>query len=733
MKDKRIVNFRVIFFAFVGLMMGIIFSRLFLYNSISLIKSLIIIFSTLFLFLLGIVYALKMHKRNIKTVYRKDVSPMMTFSIFSLIIMFIVGVCFCISPLIKIANLPEYKEKVEVTGVVSDYVADNTTYKKFILDKCKIVDDKKNIDVDFKICIYTTQFADIQLGNEIYFIGNLEKFRYNDEQDFSKLIQNIGYSAYINFSDITISEGKKEVKDIVKNNVYEVLHDNLNYDNANISYGILFGEKQGINQEITNMFSYSGISHILAVSGLHVGVLVGILQFLLSKIKKGKYLKLIFLSLILLFYAYLCSFTPSVCRASIMAVISMLCSIMGEEYDILSSLSLAGIIILLFSPLSLFSLSFQLSFLCVFSIIAFAPTIKRLFKKIKLPEFLAAGFAISMATNIVLLPLCANIFTRVSLLGVIVNIFVLPLFSIVYVLLFVLTFLSIIVNLLGVILVVPNMFLHLIKVIADFSSSVSFGIFKLFNMGYLILFLTICFCLILHFLMIKFKFKSFVLLGVLISVVILGINTNIEKSYYGEHLLVNYQRDTNVVFYIDNNNCTLIGSMISKYNIDKFMKENRLRKIDNLITYDLTINNLEEIKLICEDYGVGKIYIPMLYENNEISKYFGNVEYYEKLTIGRINFENITYLNKVIGINIETESLGNFVLPAVDINKSEGVYLTNNFGDVDYWVVSEDRDYYNWEDMECKAIYCHNESDNLEKMKIIKDINIIDFCLEESK
>ena len=110
---------------------------------------------------------------------------------------------------------------------------------------------------------------------------------------------------------------------------------------------MLFGGKQGLSDELKDMFSYSGISHILAVSGLHIGVLVSLIYYCLKKIKLNKFVKLILLATVLIFYSYLCDFTPSVCRASIMAVILCLCDLYKIQYDALSSLSIAGIIILL--------------------------------------------------------------------------------------------------------------------------------------------------------------------------------------------------------------------------------------------------------------------------------------------------------------------------------------------------------------------------------------------------
>jgi competence protein ComEC len=182
----------------------------------------------------------------------------------------------------------------------------------------------------------------------------------------------------------------------------------MSSENASIAYAMLFGEKDGINKNIYNIFSIAGISHILAVSGLHIGVLIAILLLILKKCKASKLVTFITISSILIMYNTICGFSNSVVRASIMAMILLGANLFGKQYDALSSLSLAGIIICLFNPFALFSVGFQLSFACVFAIITLVPTINRGFEKIKFDNAFTKTLSMSMATSVALIPFCAH-------------------------------------------------------------------------------------------------------------------------------------------------------------------------------------------------------------------------------------------------------------------------------------------------------------------------------------
>ena len=119
----------------------------------------------------------------------------------------------------------------------------------------------------------------------------------------------------------------------------------LSNTNANLAYSSIFGDRSELDEETYDYFKLSGVAHLLAVSGLHVGILVLILNKVFDGLRLKRWLKLIFLSIMLILYSYLCGFTTSVVRASIMAICLVGARTLFKEYDSLSSKGVAGIIL----------------------------------------------------------------------------------------------------------------------------------------------------------------------------------------------------------------------------------------------------------------------------------------------------------------------------------------------------------------------------------------------------
>ena len=219
--------------------------------------------------------------------------------------------------------------------------------------------------------------------------------------------------------------------------------------------------------------------HVLAVSGLHVGFLIIALSLIISKIKVKRWLKTAILSSILLIYCYFCSFSPSVVRASIMFFILSLAILFGKKYDQLNALSIAGLIIILIRPLSVFDAGFQLSFACVMCILMFYQTFISLFSKYYLPTFIAKPLAVSIPVTFGILPIMCQYFTQISILGVFANLIVVPIFEVFFILLFIAMLIGILLPFLSFILKVPMLLIHVIIFIASFVSSVKFVILNL--------------------------------------------------------------------------------------------------------------------------------------------------------------------------------------------------------------------------------------------------------------
>lgn len=126
--------------------------------------------------------------------------------------------------------------------------------------------------------------------------------------------------------------------------------------------GLLIGDKSDFDDEMYNKFSNAGISHIVAVSGLHLSLLFSSLMTLLGALrKKRKLVLLITLPFIILFVSA-SGFTPSVLRAMIMLIIMMLSAVLSEDYDPVTSLFTAFGILIAISPYSIFSKSLVMSF-----------------------------------------------------------------------------------------------------------------------------------------------------------------------------------------------------------------------------------------------------------------------------------------------------------------------------------------------------------------------------------
>jgi len=137
----------------------------------------------------------------------------------------------------------------------------------------------------------------------------------------------------------------------------------------------LTGDRTWLQADTRELFSSTGIAHILALSGLHVGVLTVVLTVLLmpfSAVIGGRYGRMIATVVMLWAFAVLTGLSPSVVRAVIMATMFAGCTMLQRVWSPLNALSAAAIIILLFSPVQIYTLGFMLTFLAVLSIIVFA-------------------------------------------------------------------------------------------------------------------------------------------------------------------------------------------------------------------------------------------------------------------------------------------------------------------------------------------------------------------------
>ena len=227
---------------------------------------------------------------------------------------------------------------------------------------------------------------------------------------------------------------------VLRQNIIRILDDVFSDDILAFARALLLGDDSLLSYKTDTDFKISGIRHIIAVSGLHVSILIA-LVYLLSG--RRRILTAVLGLPILFLFAAIAGFTPSVVRACIMQGLMITALLFKQEYDPPTSLAFAVLVMLVINPLTITSVSFQLSVGCIIGIFLFYAHIYRyLYQKMgepkgktiwcKILRGICAGVAVSVSATIVATPLSAIYFGTVSIVGILSNLLIMPVVSIVF-------------------------------------------------------------------------------------------------------------------------------------------------------------------------------------------------------------------------------------------------------------------------------------------------------------
>ena len=178
--------------------------------------------------------------------------------------------------------------------------------------------------------------------------------------------------------------------------------------------GILFGDTKVMAEEEWEAYKRAGVVHLFAVSGLHVGIVLGLVWFLLSFFKPKPLWRLLLGAVVLLGYGFMVGWSASILRSSLMALLGLLALTVGRKNDFYNSWGAAAWIILILYPGELFQVGFQLSFLTTLGIIYLTPWLERK----GCGKLLAVPLAASMTST----PILAYHFNQISLIAPFINV-----------------------------------------------------------------------------------------------------------------------------------------------------------------------------------------------------------------------------------------------------------------------------------------------------------------------
>lgn len=295
-------------------------------------------------------------------------------------------------------------EDIEIIGIVK-YKKEKERYNEYIVGKFVVRD--------------YTKYKKIKVGSEIKLTGkfkDLNKMSY-ESFDYGRYLRSMGYKGLIYLKDYSI---------VGNNLMYEYIYKAKSYISNTIRYlyktnsdfinSMMLGQKDDLSQNEKLMFTRTGTSHIIAISGLHTGILSGLIIFMMGKI--NKIYKLIVLSTMMFIYSAMVGNSPSIIRA-IMFIISLYLSFfLDRKMDKISTLSFIGILFVINNPYIIYNISFQLSFLATLSIIYFYGYINNKLN-IKI-------ISLTLSANILTIPIIYYNFEGIPLVSILGNIIIVP-------------------------------------------------------------------------------------------------------------------------------------------------------------------------------------------------------------------------------------------------------------------------------------------------------------------
>ena len=452
---------------------------------------------------------------------------------------------------------------------------------------------KKDSTLQFKVdAIYTTSALFIP----IHVSANPNQFNYKDYLEK----QGVYYQFYSSTENsILIDSTIQSLNGYaakLRNTINKRLEEHhFSKEELAIINALLLGQRQDITKSVYNSYTNAGAIHILAVSGLHIGIILLILNLLfkpIERLKNGKIIKTIIIVLLLWSYAFIAGATASIIRATTMFSIVAVAINLKRITNIYNTLITSIFIILLFKPLFLFDVGFQLSYSAVFAIVAFQPLIAKLWiSKSKIVNFFWQTFSVTLAAQFGVLPVSLYYFHQFPSLFWLSNLVVIPALG------FILGF-GILVILLALLNCLPNCFgiafSFIIRKLTEFLNWVSsFEEFLIRDISFNILNLVTSIILVIAIYMIWNRFKAKNLVFVLIALI--GLQSSlihVNWKHKSSNLVIFHKTKQTLIGLKNNNNLKLYTSysikqntITTSYKVANFIKSTTTDSIPNLIHF----------------------------------------------------------------------------------------------------------------------------------------------------
>lgn len=391
------------------------------------------------------------------------------------------------------SNLDENKIVAEIVNLEKE-----TNYQKTF--KVKILNSKnKNKYILLKINKNQKIFNEIEIGYKIIFNGEIQ------EVEIQRNTGEFNYKEYLKskniFGIMKLKDGKVINKNLVstyrvKNYLIKSAYNRLNKEEADFCLALAIGYKTNLSEEIKESFNKSNLSHMLAISGIHISYLMLLINFIIKPIK-SKY-KSIIIIFFLIFFMNLTGSAPSVERACLTLILNLIAPFVYRKSDTVNSLVFSAGIILFQNPFAIKDLGFVFSYTGTIGIMFLYPIIKEkieiflinkkitlLFSSIKnnilsiilnkILYYCKETIMVTISANILLLPLIIYNFNSISTLFIFSNVIVSPIIIICVILSFILIIINLFPIKIGIFISkIYSILIKQITLLSEFFSSIKF-------------------------------------------------------------------------------------------------------------------------------------------------------------------------------------------------------------------------------------------------------------------
>jgi competence protein ComEC len=323
------------------------------------------------------------------------------------------------------------QEKVTLQGKIASQPELNDTLVQMEVE----IDSVNAVPVQGTILLFAPLYPQYHYGDSLKIFGKLQTAPQFPEFDYQAYLNKQGITATMLNPQIEVTstgQGSAILASIysLRDRLSRVLSTILPEPQASLAQGIVLGIRSSIPDDVKNQLSVSGTAHLLAISGINLSILAGILIALGIRLWGRRHYYYIWLALsVIWFYTVLTGWQPPVIRASIMASVFLFAELLGRQKYALPALALSAAIMIGLDPQVLWNISFQLSFLAMVGLIYITPLFQSLWQKWVIDKFaednlavrlttpLAESFCVTLGATIAVWPLIAFNFNIVSLIG----------------------------------------------------------------------------------------------------------------------------------------------------------------------------------------------------------------------------------------------------------------------------------------------------------------------------